>query len=102
MQKNIEQVIAQHGIAPEPVFQPERAVQNRIILLGGAQIEPDSPDTMERLQFRRGDMTVVVPQESALEGRPISYQRCQDKRTEGHNAESGPAHFIHAGGGRLP
>ena len=49
-------------------------MEQRIILLGGAQFEPDAPETVERLQAARGHMAVVVPDQPAAERRDVSEQ----------------------------
>ena len=37
VQQDVHQVIAERGVAPEPVLDPERAVQQRIVLLRGPE-----------------------------------------------------------------
>ena len=62
VQRDVYQMIADHRIAPQLVFQPKRTVQHRIILLGRAQLKPDLPKSMRRLQRRESDMSSIVPQ----------------------------------------
>ena len=42
MQKDIAQVIGEHRIAPELLFEPEEGVDKWIILLRGAGLEPNA------------------------------------------------------------
>jgi hypothetical protein len=44
MQPDIEQMVSEGRIAPQAVLKPKGAVQYRIILLRGAQMEPDAPE----------------------------------------------------------
>lgn len=73
-------MIAQHSIAPQPVLHPKRAVQHWIILLGRTQIEPDTPQAVEGLQLRLGHMRVVVPEQAAVQGRPVGNHGHQEEQ----------------------
>ncbi len=44
---DVDDMVAQGGIAPEMPFQPEGAVKDGIILLGGLEIRPDAPKAPE-------------------------------------------------------
>src|SRR5579872_1027187 len=48
--KKIGEVITQNSIAPEAMLDPERRMQQRIILLRGSQLKPDAPQAMKRLK----------------------------------------------------
>src|SRR5579872_992758 len=50
--KKIGEVITQNSIAPEAMLDPERGMQQRIILMRGSQLKPDAPQAMKRLQRR--------------------------------------------------
>jgi hypothetical protein len=41
-------------------------------LLCGAEVRPDPPESMERLQIQPHHVVVVVPEQRALDRRPIS------------------------------
>jgi len=47
---------------PHPVFEPENAVQQRVILLVRAEFKPDSQQAVERLQAGFGQVAVIVPE----------------------------------------
>jgi hypothetical protein len=68
VQRDVDEVIAEHGIAPYAMFQPEGAVEERIILLRGAEIEPDAPETVQGTKIGAGHVHVVVPGQAAVEG----------------------------------
>ena len=76
VQDDVHQVIAQRGVAPQLVLDPEGGVQQRIILLRGPQVEPDAVQSVPRAQFGAGHVRVIVPDESAVPGRLI----CQEDR----------------------
>jgi hypothetical protein len=65
VQKDVDEVIARGGVAPDAVLQPEGRVQQGVILLGGSEVRPDPPEPAQRAQLRPGDVCVVVPQERA-------------------------------------
>jgi hypothetical protein len=44
-------------------------------LLGGAEVEPDAPETFEGAEVGMGDVHVVVPQQAATEGGPVGDPR---------------------------
>jgi len=50
VQRNIEEVIAENRVAPDCVLDPESAVQERVILLGGSGDRPDTPEAMQRAE----------------------------------------------------
>src|SRR5678815_343863 len=61
MQHEVEDVVAQWVVAPHPMLEPKRAVQERIVLLGGAEIRPNPPETGERTECGACNMRVIVP-----------------------------------------
>ena len=65
MQQHIEQMIAERGVAPQPVFDPKRRMQHRVELLGGAELKPDASQPGPRAQVRPGDVAGVIPKEPA-------------------------------------
>ncbi len=74
VQQNIHQVIAERGVAPQPVLDPEGTVQHRVILQRGAHVEPDPPQSIPGSQVGQGDVLVVVPKNPALPRGPIDRQ----------------------------
>ena len=84
VQDDVDQVVAERLVAPEAVFDPECAVQDRIILLGGAEFEPDAPEAMQAAQSLLGHVSLVVPKQGAVQRRPISQEG------GAKNAEAGP------------
>jgi len=45
VQDDRDEVVAERGVAPEAVLDPERGVGDGIVLLRRAQVEPDAPDS---------------------------------------------------------
>jgi hypothetical protein len=65
------------------MLQPKRAVQQGIVLLGGcqAEVDPDPPQTVERLKLRLGHVARIVPNQAASQCRQICHQTgAQDNR----------------------
>ena len=71
-------MIAEDGIAPDAVLQPKGAVEQRIILLRGAEFEPNAPQAVQRLEGGRGHMTDVIPDQAASHRRYVSNQGCAE------------------------
>jgi hypothetical protein len=69
--ENIDQTIADGSVAPELVLQPERRMEQRVILLGCPGFRPDSRQTGPGLQRWIRDMTGIVPEKVAAEARPV-------------------------------
>src|SRR6516164_6025851 len=65
------------------MLEPKRAVQERVILRRRSHIEPDAPQPVQRLEFRARDMAVIVPQRSALQGRPVDCKRHPKQKCKG-------------------
>ena len=61
MQENVDQMVARRGIAPEFLFHPSDAENQRIILLGGAGLKPDPLQAVPGLQGRPYLMGRIVP-----------------------------------------
>ena len=60
-------MVAHSRVAPQPVLDPERAVEDRIILLRGTELEPDPTEAGGGLQLGLGHVGVVVPEEAAVD-----------------------------------
>src|SRR5580692_5255736 len=72
------------------MLDPERAVQQRIILLGSAQLEPDAPQSVQRLQPRRSDVGIIIPKQAATKRWPVSQQSGKKNgRRSGHILKNG-------------
>jgi hypothetical protein len=54
-------MVAQGGIAPEAVLHPEDAVNQGIVLLGCARLDPGVGQTREGMEFRSGNMRFIIP-----------------------------------------
>ena len=72
--REVGEVVTKDGVAPQAVFDPEGAVQQRVILLGGVEREPDAPESVEGLEGWGGDMRGIVPKEGAAESRPVGQE----------------------------
>ena len=80
MEQDVEQTVAEGVIAPELVFDPERGMEKRIVLLGGGWFGPDFHQTVESTKVRLGDVSIVVPQKPTGERGPESQERGGKKR----------------------
>ena len=81
MQNEVYQMIAERGIAPQLVLDPERAVQHRVVLDGGPHVEPGAVQSLPGAEFGARDVDVVVPEESALPGGLIGQEDGGDQRS---------------------
>ena len=61
-------MVAENRIPPHAVFEPERCVQQRVILRDRADLEPDSPQAVQRGELRAGHVAIVVPKQCSVEG----------------------------------
>ena len=71
VQRDVRQMVAEERVSPQPMLEPERGVQQRIVLLRRADLGPDAPQTPKRTQVRRRDVAGVVPQRATVECRKI-------------------------------
>ena len=62
-------MVAEYRVAPEPGLEPEGAVQERVVLLGGVEVEPDRPQAVPTPERGAGDVGIVVPDVAAGECR---------------------------------
>ena len=83
VQNDVHQVVAERVIAPEPVEDPERRVSDRVVLLCGADLEPDAPQAVQRSQIRSRDVRVVVPEQSAVPRWRVGDERRDEEHREG-------------------
>ena len=74
VQQDICEMIAENGVAPKTMLDPERAMQDGIILLHRPDFEPDPPQAMPGAQGASGDIIAVVPKEAAVQAWPIGNQ----------------------------
>src|SRR5688572_23712102 len=78
------------------MLDPERGMQQRIVLLRGANLRPDAPESVRRSQLREGDVTEVVPQRPAVNCRPVGGQRRdEDETKQGGGPFGPPPHRLH-------
>src|SRR5277367_1869822 len=87
MKSDVGQMIAHNRVPPHAVFKPESAMQQRVILLGSMQIEPDSPETVERLQVGPCQVTAIVPEQAPAQGGQVG----DESREEDHRPKDGVA-----------
>jgi hypothetical protein len=82
MQRHVEPVVAGSRVSPKAELQPERAVEEGVVLLGGAGLGPDPPETVQRGQLRSDQVGVVVPDEAG-----VPYPKVGDERG-GHEEQA--------------
>jgi hypothetical protein len=82
VQQDVDEVIAERGVPPEPVLEPESRVEERVVLLRRPGLEPDAQESRPRLQGGMGDVAQVVPQEVPLQRRGIGNQRGEQEEPE--------------------
>jgi hypothetical protein len=76
----VDQMVDGRTLARHLVQQPERGMNQRIVLLRRPGIEPDAPQTVGASQGRRGDVRVIVLDEAAAPRRAIREQRRRHQR----------------------
>src|SRR5580700_9243222 len=67
-------MIAENGVAPEPMLDPERGVEDGIILLHRPDFEPDPPQAMPGTQGAGGDVIAVIPKKTTVQAWPVGEQ----------------------------
>src|SRR5262249_46792212 len=81
---------------PQPVLEPKRGMQDRIILLRRADLEPDAAEAGERLQFGPRDVArLIIPDEIAVQRGLINDER--DERQREPEPDGMRRGFRHAG-----
>jgi hypothetical protein len=91
VQEDVDQMIAGRPVAPQAVLDPECRVQQRIVLLGSADVGPDARKTGHGLKFGLCDVPgFVVPDEIGRERGKV----CDEGGEENQHADP-------AGAGRL-
>ena len=89
MERKIRQVIAEYGVAPKPVLDPESAVEPGVVLLGqlpGRTRCEKRNRPVKRLQLRFGHVTVVVPHQPTIQGREV--HGCHYAKEKKYNTKS--------------
>ena len=71
MQREIDQMIPQRGVTPEPVLKPKQTVQQRIVAVKSPNLKPDAMQSVQRAEFRTRDVLVIVKKISAVPSRLI-------------------------------
>jgi hypothetical protein len=90
VQQDVDRVVAGGAQPPQPILQPVRGVNQRVVLRCRANVEPDRAPAAERTQAEvLLDVDVVVPDELSLHGGRMS-QQCdrQQKRPGGDSASA--------------
>jgi hypothetical protein len=85
MENNVDQMVTQQAIAPQPRLNPESRMGKWILLLGRAELKPDTPKAAPGAQFRPGNVGVIIPNLSAIPSWLIRHQDgeeqdCQDQQ----------------------
>src|ERR1035438_8019496 len=70
------------------MLNPEGAMEDRIILLGGVEIEPDASKSGNGLQVLASDVCLIVPDEAPPQGGPIA----KKSQTQKQGAEAPTPH----------
>src|ERR1039457_5135701 len=66
-------MVAEYCVAPKAMLHPERAVQQRIVLLGGSEVEPDAPEAVKGLEIRPRHVARIIPKEASVECRQVCH-----------------------------
>src|SRR5580704_4529586 len=66
MKNNVDQMVTQQVITPQSRLNPESRMGKWIVLLGRAELKPDTPKAAPGAQFRPGNVGVIVPNLSAI------------------------------------
>src|ERR1039457_4605033 len=75
VEQNIEQMVAECRLPPEPVFHPENAVNQWIVLFRAALVFPDLPQATYRTKRRGSHIHIVIPERLAAPCRPVGEER---------------------------
>src|SRR2546425_184124 len=67
----VHRVIAQRGGSPQPVLDPEGGMHERVILLGGFQVEPDTREAVPGSEIGVGYVGPVIPENPTVPGRSV-------------------------------
>jgi len=87
VKEDVYKVVSGNVVAPQPVLGPERRVQNRVILLGSPNFEPDLPQPVERAQLRARHVGIIVPKKSSEErGKICEHNRREKDHRKGEGA----------------
>ena len=89
VKEDVDEMVAERGVAPEEVFEPERGVEERVVLLGCAGLGPDADEAGEGAKFGARDVAgLVVPDESGGKcGKVGEEGRGEDEGDEGAGRE---------------
>ncbi len=104
VERDVDEVVPERVVAPEPVLDPEGGVGERVVLLGRPELEPDSPEPVERLQLRTRHVRGVVPEPLAVPGRSIREERHdqQDQQEKPGGCPAGGSAFRRSRGCPAP
>jgi hypothetical protein len=81
MERDVYHVIREEGVAPQAIFDPEGRMQNEVVLLRGANLEPDPTEAVRRLQIWPCQVARVVPHRGSVQGGRIrEEQRDENQR----------------------
>ncbi len=96
VEQHVHQMIEERIDAEEPVLHPEKRMQERIVLLGGAELGPDADQTVERLECRLRDVVRVVPNKVIPQRRQVHEHR--GEKRDGRGRQPTPADRKRRGG----
>ena len=71
VQDDVDQVVAEEGVIPETRLQPEGRMDERIVLLRRAGLEPDPRQAVPRSQPCPRQVPVIVPEHGAVQRRRV-------------------------------
>ena len=71
VEEHVDQMIAEGGVAEDPVLKPEKTVEQRIILLRRGEVGPDAHQPGDGTQLGLGHEAIVVPDEARPQRRQV-------------------------------
>jgi hypothetical protein len=97
--EDVDDVVAGRIELPELVLDPEGRVDQRVVLGGGPEIEPDPLQSVRGPQHGvLDDVFVVVPDESVVQDGPIRHQGHGEQQTRQQRpARNRPRHVLQQG-----
>ena len=98
VQQHVGRVVAGRRELPQPVLEPERGVDQRVVLRDRARLGPDARQTLARAQRGvLGDVLVVVPDPAGAERRHVGGERQEQQAERRQQAAPGRRRARRAG-----
>lgn len=73
-------MVAEGRVTPEGMLDPEKGVEQRVVLLRRSQPGPDGAQPGKRTQADGGDVVAVVPDKAGLERRPVDDEAGEEEK----------------------